>query len=497
MSDVPALFDRVPASFFGPLAGGHAPLYWTVVARLWQLEFEREPLFLVKPVVVETVEELVRESSLWTERREELLALGENDGGARADGNGDRDDATGAGEASVEVADEATLLRAAARRLVARLEVAGWFHFEYRSAVGEVLSFHPWAARILDTLVKIARDEQPVFQGYAHSIASLLKAEVFAARPGVSLTEARRHSADLLRELKILERNIYASTRRLIDQVASAAGVLEEGLEHYRRTVLANYHRLKTVDNLYKWRGEILHRLDAIEQDTLALEAAARWYAEQEGVDARTAVARVAEDLGILRMRFETLPQLVDEIDARNSRFSGAALRRLMYFLRHDKRTEGHLQFVVDALARDQAPDVSFDVYRCELLAPGFLYTAPRRRARLGPQPLARRPVTDDSALRREIAPRLRRAFARARVEAFVNALLGSRESVALGAAAPETDEEYVRLIYTVAYGLDVASAYRFERHDGAGQTDGGERHGIYGFPRGYLTRRKPRRGRA
>lgn len=508
MSDVPALFDRVPSSLFGPLAGGHAPLYWTILARLWQLEFEREPLFLVKPVVVETVEELVRASPLWIERREELLALGEPDGG-----NGDRSDATDDGETGVEVADEAALLRATARRLVARLEVAGWYHFEYRSAVGEVLSFHPWAARLLDTLVKIARDEQPVFQGYAHSIASLLKPEVFAARPGVSLAEAGRHSADLLRELKILERNIYASTRRLIDEVASAAGVLEEGLERYRRTVLANYHRLKTVDNLYKWRAEILHRLDAIARDTLALEAAARWYAEQDGVDAATAVARVAEDLGILRMRFDTLPRLVDEIDARNSRFSGAALRRLMYFLRHDKRTEGQLQFVVDALARDQAPDVAFDVYRCELLAPGFLYTAPRRRARLAAQPLARRPATDDSALRREIAPRLRRAFARARVEAFVNMLLGARDSVALGAAAPETDEQYVRLIYTVAYGLDGASAYRFERHAGPGPADGRverpdepadgegeervERHGIYGFPRGYLVRRKSRRGRA
>jgi hypothetical protein len=492
MSDVPALFNRVPASLFGPLTGAHASLYWSILARLWQLEFEREPLFLVKPAVVETAEELVRASSLWAERREELLALAEGDGDTREDAPSNVDaDVNG----SANVADEASLLRATARRLVARLETAGWFHFEYRSAVGEVLSFHPWAARILDTLVKIARDEQPVFQGYAHSIASLLKADAFAARPGVSLAEARRHTADLLRELKILERNIYASTRRLIEEVASAAGVLEEGLERYRRAVMANYHRLKTVDNLYKWRGEILHRLDAIERDTLALDAAARWYAEQEGVDGRTAAARVAEDLALLRMQFETLPQLVDEIDARNARFSGAALRRLMYFLRHDARTEGQLQRLVDALAREETPEPVFDVYRCELLAPGFLYTAPRRRPRPVNQPLARRPASDDAALRGEIAPRLRRPFARARVDAFVDALLGSRDSVPLGAAAPDTDDEYVRLIYTVAYALDGGSPYRFER-EAASPADRVERHGIYGFPRGSLARRarRPRR---
>jgi Wadjet anti plasmid transformation system JetA-like protein len=494
MSGVPALFDRVPASLFGPLAGGHAPLYWSILACLYHLEFEREPLFLVKPVVLDTTEELVRDSALWRERREELLAL---DDAEEADHGPD-----------VQPTDEAALLRATARRLVARLEASGWFHFEYRSAVGEVLSFFPYAARVIETLVRVARDEQPVFQGYAHSIASLLKAEAFAARPGVSLAEARRHTHDLVRELKILERNIYASTRRLLEEVVTAAGVLQEGLDRYRRAVMANYHRLKTVDNLYKWRGEILHRLDVIERDTRALDAAARWYAEQEGVDRATAADRVAEDLRLLRAQFDALPALIDDIDARNARFSGAALRRLMYFLRHDARTEGQLQLVLDALAHDQAPETMFDVYRCELLAPGFLYTPPRRRPRPTPQPLARRPAADDAALRREVAPRLRRPFSRPRVDAFVDALLGSRDSAPLSAAAPETDQDYVRLIYTVAYGLDGASPYRFKRNPappearvpadpepaGGGETAPGddrlERYGIYGFPRGFLARR-------
>jgi hypothetical protein len=312
---------------------------------------------------------------------------------------------------------------------------------------------------------------------------------VFAARPGVSLSEARRNTLDMLRELKILDRNIYASTQRLLDAATTAAGVLEEGLDHYRHAVLANYHRLKTVDNLYKWRGEILHRLDAIERDTRALEAAVRWYAEQHGIDAEVAGAAVAADVRLLRAQFETLPQLVDDIDARNARFSGVALRKLMYLLRQDTRTEGQLQRIVDALCRDQAPDLVFDVYRCELLADGFLYTPARRRPRPEPQPLARRtPAAGD--LRRDLAPRLRRPFSRSRVEAFVEGLLGVRATAALGEAAPETDTDYVRLIYTVAYGLDGRSPYRFEGERGR-PDERLERRGPYGFPRGFLGRRR------
>ncbi len=474
--ETPALFSRVPAGLFGALAGSHATLYWTILATYYHHEFEREPFFLLRAIAVDTAEELIRESPLWRERRQELLEPPQTTAGAP------------------DVADEPTLLRDAARRVVARLENAGWFHFEYRSGVGEVLNFYPYAARILDTLVRVARDEQPLFQGYAHSIASLLRPDVFAARPGVSLSEAKRHTLDLVRELKILNRNIYASTQRLLDEAATAAGVLEESLERYRRAVMANYHRLKTVDNLYKWRGEILHRLDAIERDARALDAAGRWYAEQGGLDAETATALVRHDLALLRMQFDTLPQVTDDIDARNARFSGVALRKLMYLLRQDTRTEGQLQLLVDALARDAAPDLVFDVYRCELLTDQFLYTPPRRRARAAAQPLAPRAQADDAALRRQVAPRLRRPFARSRIEAFVDALLAGRVSATLSEAAPEADDDYVRLIYTVAYGLDGASGFRFERDAATGE-DRIERHGVYGFPRGAVVRRRRGRG--
>jgi hypothetical protein len=467
---LPQLFERIPAGLFAPLAGVYAPLYWDILGAFYQLEFEREPQYLVRETAQELVAHALRGSPFWIERREELAALD-----AELD-------------AAPAPADEAELLRATARRLLARLERAGWFHFEYRSAIGHVLSFHPHAARVLETLVRVARDEQPLFQGFAHAIAALLKPESIAARPGVALREARRHTLELMRELKILERNIYAFTQRLLDRAASAAAVLEEGLERYRSAVMANYHRLKTVDNLYKFRSEIVHRLDAIERDSLSLGGAARWYAEQDGVDGLAAAAAVGDDLRLLRAQFEALPRLVDEIDERNARFSGVALRKLMYLLRHDKRMEGQLQLIVDRLARDAAPELDLDVHACELLGDAFLYTAPKKRPRPERQPLARRPVSDAEALRPELAARLRRPFARARIDAYVDGLMRGRAHLAVADLPLEADPDYLRTIYMLAYGVDGGSPYRFERISAAG---GPVRRGAYGVPAGSVVRRR------
>ena len=472
---VPPLFERLPVGLFGPLSGALAPLYWSVLARYYQYEFEREPFHIVKPVALELAEEILRSSPLWLERRDLLLA-------------DDVEDDPSASKGEEQAMGDPH--RDGARRLVAKLERAGWFHFEYRSELGHVLNFYPYAARILHTLVCVARDEQPLFQGYAFSIAALLKPESFAPRPGVALSEAKRHTLELVRELKILNRNILQFTQRLMEEIQTAAGVLAEGVDHSRQAVQANYHRLKTVDNLYKWRGDILLRLDAIERDTVSLSAAAAWYAEQLRVDRETAARQVAEDLRVMRMQFETLPEVTDDIDQRNARFSGVALRKLMYLLRHDKRIEGQLQGLMDALAHDNAPDVEFEAFRCELLAEGFLYTIPTRRRAVEPQPLALPPVPDRERVRIAVARVVHSPFARARILAYVDEVLAGRRALPLGEFPLDSDEDYVRRIFIVAFGLDGAP-YVFQP-EGAHPLL--ERKGAYGYPRGQVERRSRRR---
>jgi hypothetical protein len=490
----PKLFDRVPRGFFGPLGDPYAELYWDLLASLYQHEFEREPFVVVRAVALEVAEQVIRGSQLWAERRQDLEALAREDEaeGNGSGGRGARARATAETSATLAGADDdATVVRSLARRIVARLERSGWVHFQYRAGVGEIMSFSPYAARILETLLKVARDEQPVFQGYVHSIAALLEPKAFAQRPGVSLSEAKRHTLELVRELKILERNIHLFTQRVLEEMATAAAVLEEGLERYEQAVMANYHRLKTVDNVYRQRSAILERLDAIERDDGALDAAADWYAAQRGGQKRAARIAVATDLGLLRSQFDAIPRIVEEIDARNARFSGVALRKIRYFLRQDRRTEGQLQFVVDALARGDAPHLEFDVFTCELLADGFLYTPPTERARPEPQALASRSTTDREQLRKEAAARLRRLFSRRRIEEFVDALLAGRSAASLGEVAVDVDDDYVRLLLLASYGLDGGSPFRLipsaERI----------RRGIYGHPRGRIERTAKRRAAA
>jgi hypothetical protein len=487
----PQLFERVPRGIFGPLGDPYAELYWQVLAELYRQEFEREPFVVTRPTAVDVAETSIHNSRLWRERRQDLEALAtQNTTELGPAANAAHAGASAAGHpASITVDpdgdNEAAAIRALARRLVARLEESGWMHFQYRSGVGEIMSFHAYAARILQTLLDVARDEQPVFQGLVHSIAALLEPTAFAQRPGVSLSEARRHTLELSRELKILERNIHLFIQRVLDEAATAADVLEEGFDRYEHAVMANYHRLKTVDNVYRQRSAILQRLDAIERDTAALENAAEWYAAQHGTGIGEGRLAVKTELALMRSHFDNIPQLVDDIDTRNARFSGVALRKIRYFLRQDRRTEGQLQFIVDALARDEAPELEFDVFKCELLAGHFLYTAPVSRERPSPRRLVPQPTGNHERIRQEAAARVRRIFARRRIEEFVATVLRGRTSAPMQDVPVGADQEYVRLLYLASYGLDGDSTYRFRPSQARLQAT------MYGYPDGTLEARR------
>jgi hypothetical protein len=459
-STIANLFQRVPRGLFGPLGDPYAELYWDILANLYQCEFEREPFVVVRSLALEIAEQVIRTSSLWRTRRQELeLFALEAETGVNGRNAANRP-ASSIGSSTGDN-EEGSIVRGLARRMISRLETSGWVHFQYRANLGEIMSFHPYAARILETLIKVARDEQPVFQGYIHSIAALLDPKAFAQRPGVSLSEAKRHTLDLVRELKILERNIHLFTERILAEAGSPAKVLEEGFEHYEQAVMANYHRLKTVDNVHRQRSGILERLDAIERDEISLNAAADWYATQSGITAAEARIRVKSDLETLRSQLNIIPRIIEEIDARNARFSGVALRKLRYLLRQDRRTEGQLQYIVDALARGDVPELEFDIYKCELLTGGFLYTPPTARPKLAPQGLSIRKAVDQEKIRKEASARIRRPFSRSRIEEFIDQLLAGRAAGSMKEVNVTSDEEYVRLFYIASYGLDRNSNFQ------------------------------------
>lgn len=444
----PDLFAVAPLDLFRPLGDPYARIYWRLLARTYAYKFEGSPLELPRAHVIDSAEEIISSTPEWREKRAELLASLQEFADPEAG----------------PVRPAADDLRAIARRVVARLAASGWFYFEYQRGVGEVLNFPPYAARLLGQMMSVARDEQPIFPGYAHAVDSMLGKDRFARAPGPALAQVKRLTLEFARELRILHGNIRESIQRLFSDHLAPAGVLREALERYEDRVRRNYHLLKTRDNIFAWRVEVLGRLDAIEGQREQLAEAARWGAAQNGLDETAALARVEDDLGIVRSHIEAMPRIMREIDDRNQRFTGVATRRISYLLRHDRRTEGQLQFLIDQLGAERIPPLEVEVYQARFLGPDCLYVPRRAHIPVENAPVQPLGATDAAAARAALQDRLLSPFRQEMVNRFVRDLLAGRRRMPIREVPVTSDEEYVRLTYVVGYGDARRALYRFER---------------------------------
>jgi hypothetical protein len=448
---------------------------------VYAYKFEGSPLELPRAWVTEAAEDLLAGSEEWTDKRGDLVASLE----------AYTDPEPGAAR---QAADD---LRATARRVVARLASSGWFYFEYQRGVGEVLNFPPYAARLLGQMMSVARDEQPIFPGYAHAVDAMLGREKFTRAPGPALAQVKRLTLEFARELRILHGNIRESIQRLFADGLAPAGVLREALERYENRVRRNYHLLKTRDNIFAWRVEVMGRLDAIEAQREQLGEAARWHAGQHGVEETEALARVEDDLAIVRSHIEAMPRIMREIDERNQRFTGVATRRISYLLRHDRRTEGQLQFLIDGLGSGRLPPLEVEVYQAKFLGPECLYVPRRLHVPVENAPVRAPGAGDDALAWQTLRDRLLSPYRQELVTRFVLEMLAGRRSMPVREVPVASDEDYVRLTYVVGYGAGRRSPYRFARiRCGSGDcTDPGCTvcrvvSGAYSYPNGTIERR-------
>ena len=154
---------------------------------------------------------LLRDSILWRERRVELLAEAADEDAA----------------VQQDLLDESAELREAARRLLLRLEKSGWFQFEYRSEQGWSFTSSPTRRGSWKRSCGL-RATSSLFSGLCafHRVAASTRE--FHASSGVALLEAKRHTLDLTRELKILSQNIHGFIQRLFLAASTAHHVLAE-----------------------------------------------------------------------------------------------------------------------------------------------------------------------------------------------------------------------------------------------------------------------------
>ena len=420
------LFNKLPDDLFLPLSGQNRHIYQAVLLKLADLFFDEDLIdpFIPKDLVRSAIEEAVVRLGVRRWEPEE----------------GDSDEEGDAPRSTAEYTN----------RIYRRLVATGWLEEEQRIYRTFVL-ISPSISFLLRSLVSISNLEKRSYGGAVLNVLSSLEAAVNdPVGRGITLSEAAQTAADFsahltdmmlgLRELKISLSNSQ-SPQEVV------RGFFDRFVEHI---LVSDYKTLKTKNNPFRFRRQILSLLRDLQFDTVKLDKLVRHYQEQFECSYEDAEAMVHTHINRILRIFESVDQRLDTIDDFRYRLEKRVADTVRYM---DKTTPGmasRLSRIITAIANKPHLPLPDTLEGVGFISPASVRSPIRRKIQAEPR-VIRQQVIDPKVLElRELfkAYKERREVRIDRIEAYLDRHLSQRDEVRADQFEINTIEDYICFSY-------------------------------------------------
>ncbi len=348
--------------------------------------------------------------------------------------------------------------RATASGILRRLTAYGWLGEEVLPDYTRMITLSSHAKPFFDALNAVESGGGLEYESHVVAIYSSLCTDAAKDYGHHAVLNAHYHVSLLIDSLKVLSQNIRTHYERLMAENSEAeiADILRLHYDKYLEEVVDRaYARLKTSDNLSKYRPRIIKAVNSFLADKawMAKTASALALLRREPVEeGRRRLKALLEDI---RDQLKALDPALDDIDRRNMIYARSSLESIRSRLRSDATVAGRLIEIARSVVHDEALSrrLSHRIHRARWFGKESRYN---RWFRESPRAvLLAKPRVDTLVLERAEAE-LRLRIARQLSPERIAAWLDERVDEAGFAWAHELavdQEAFVRVLHATAYG--------------------------------------------
>lgn len=238
------------------------------------------------------------------------------------------------------------------------------------------------------------------------------------------------------------------------------------------------YHRIKTEDNISRFRNTIISRLRDILNDSDTFEKTVKGYQNIENEnDYYTAEDEVKAQITAIIDSFRSYDDIVSEIDKKHSKYLKNAVERAKFLLLNTNNTEGKISTILQYMAEyynqeeqnNLFEDASDDICSLFNMFPqGFLSGESLKAVAISRkitnvedifEPLG---LTDEERELRKMAisEKNKNRFSKKNVEEYVAKLLSDKSQNSASELPTETRRDLIRIIFISLYGHSARSGY-------------------------------------
>lgn len=383
-------------------------------------------------------------------------------------------------EESLIIAKDA---RGKANEIVRQLKESGWLEYDQVENHQINLVLYEYAIPIIESFNKIIKDEETEYQGIISQIYStLLNTELYNKPYELIFKGVYENTERLVSELKKLNASIKRHMENQTNEMG-AAQVLEHFFLYHKNIGSKAYLRMKTSENVYYFRSEIIEKLNEIMSSQKIMDAAVKGFMELESVeDGEIAYDSLLQMILEIKSAFNRLNEIIEEIDKKHAKYMRNAVMRAKFLLSTGNNMEGKLLKILNVLVDEMNGQGNVNLY--ENTAEDVL-----EMFRLYPQKymdseslkaipvLKRQGIVDEvgngiimTEQEREIykealKEKNRNRFTRKNINAYVETLLEKQPRIKASSLELDGKRDVIRLVYISIYGNNKANTYRVERN--------------------------------
>ena len=315
------LFKIIPDNFFSLLSSKNKAIYAGCIIEAFKIYEEGSILGIDKKIVVEVLTDYL------DKEMEDIVDM-------ELDSDADKPSS-----------------RDKANFVLRRMEECGWIDVDVSNDYMEILNFRDYAITFIEALLQIEPQiddyvdgNQKEYRGYIYTIYSLLT-NPMNIEYGVLMEQVYRNTKLFIRELRKLDSRLKDYIKSIIDRT-EIKDLMESLIDYKVELVDKAYHRLKTSDNVNKYRLEIVNKLDSFLADPAIMEQIAIAYrARYANLD--DAYRRASRDLTEMIDIFNSLDEMITEIDAKNKTYINSTIGKIEFLLKDDNNIPGKINMIL------------------------------------------------------------------------------------------------------------------------------------------------------
>ncbi len=228
-----------------------------------------------------------------------------------------------------------------ANYILRRLEETEWIDVDINNDYVELINFRDYAITIIEALEDIGSsdiygydDDDSEFRGYIYTVYSLLSNE--HGEYGMVLEQVYRHTVAFVREIRKLDSRMKYYIRSIVEN--SEIKDLINLLVRYKSELADKaYRRLKTSDNINKYRQEIIRKLESYQSDPLVMSLISRAYLKKAKNDDDVAMAIANKRIDDVIDIYNSVDYIIDQIDEKNKVYINTTISKIKFLLSDDE----------------------------------------------------------------------------------------------------------------------------------------------------------------